>query len=200
MMGKDGFYSIVDFRGDVIKLFQKHGWRFHAEVTVWKDPQLAAVRTKAIQLLHSQTKRDSTVSRPGLADYVLFFRKPGDNVEPVNYDGQGIPFELWTEYASPVWMDIDPSDTLQFRGGKDKDDVKHITPTQLEIWKRSIILYSNPGDIVFTPFMGIGSEVYQAVKLNRFGLGFELKESYYSQAKNNMKLAIEDKKQKELFD
>lgn len=199
LMGKDGFYSIVDFRGDVIRLFQKHGWRFHAEVTVWKDPQLAAVRTKAIQLLHSQTKRDSTVSRPGLADYLVFFRKPGENLEPVNYEGNGIPFELWTQYASPVWEDINPSDTLQYRSGKGEDDVKHITPTQLEVWKRAITLYSNPGDTVFTPFMGIGTEVWQAVKMNRKGVGFELKASYYDQAKQNLASVVQEKKQGELF-
>lgn len=199
LMGKDGFYSIIDFRGDVIRLFQKHGWIHHAEVTIWKDPQLAAVRTKCIQLLHSQTKRDSCVSRPGLADYLVVFRKPGGNAEPVNYEGNGLPFEVWTEYASPVWMDINPSDTLQFRGGRDDDDVKHITPTQLEVWKRAIALWSNPGDTVFTPFMGIGSEVYQSVIMNRRAIGFELKESYFDQAKKNMIEAIKLKSQGELF-
>jgi len=200
LMGKDGFYSIIDFRGDVIRLFEKHGWRQHAEVTIWKDPQLAAVRTKCVQLLHSQTKRDSCVSRPGLADYLVVFRKPGDNTEPVNYDGNGIPFELWTEYASPVWMDINPSDTLQYRSGKCEDDVKHITPTQLEVWKRAITLWSNPGDLVFTPFMGIGSEVYQSVIMGRKGLGLELKESYFNQSKKNLAEAMELKKQFNLFE
>lgn len=199
LMGKEGFYSIIDFRGDVIRLFEKHGFRLHAEVTIWKDPQLAAVRTKCVQLLHGQTKRDSCVSRPGLADYLLAFRKPGENAEPVNYEGNGLPFELWTEYASPVWMDINPSDTLQYRSGKGEDDIKHITPTQLEVWKRAITLWSNPGDTVFTPFMGIGSEVFQAVTMNRKGIGVELKESYFAQAKANLRDALEMKKQEELF-
>jgi hypothetical protein len=200
LMGKDGFYSIVDFRGDVIRLFQSKGWNFHAETTVWKDPQLAAVRTKCVQLLHGQTKRDSCVSRPGLADYVLAFRKPGENAIPVNHDGNGVPFHLWCEYASPVWMDINASDTLQYMSGKGEDDVRHITPTQLEIWKRAITLWSNPGEIVFTPFMGIGSEVYQSILLKRKAIGFELKESYFDQAKSNLKIAMEELSQIELFD
>lgn len=199
MMGRDGFYSIVDFRGDVIRLFQSFGWRFHAEATIWKDPELAAVRTKCHQLLHKSTKSDATIVRPGLADYLVCFRKPGENAVPVNFDGKGIPFELWCEYASPVWMDINASDTLQYRGGRDDDDVKHITPTQLEVWKRALTLWSNPGDVVFTPFMGIGSEVWQAVKMGRRGLGFELKESYFSQAKKNLSELMMDKTQGELF-
>lgn len=198
-MGKDGFYSIIDLRGDVIKLFQKHGWNFHAEVTIWKDPQLAAVRTKNIQLLHHQTQKDSTVSRPGLADYLICFRKPGINPEPVNYDRNGIPFELWTEYASPVWPDINPSDTLQYRSGKNENDVKHITPTQKEVWTRAITLWSNKNDIVYTPFMGIGTEVYEAVRLGRYGIGHELKESYFSQAKENLHPLLIELTQNDLF-
>lgn len=199
LMGKDGFYSIIDFRGDVIRLFQKHGWHFHAEVTIWKDPELAAVRTKCTQLLHRQTKKDSTVSRPGLADYLVCFRKPGENKEPVNHDGDGIPFDLWTEYASPVWMDINASDTLQYMRGKDENDVKHITPTQREVWKRALLLWTNKGDTVYTPFMGIGTEVFESVLLQRYAIGHELKESYFNQSKDNLKEAIALRSQDELF-
>lgn len=200
MKGDKGFFSIMDFRGDVIRLFEKNGWIFHAETTIWKDPEMAAIRTKATQLMHGTTKRDATDVRPGLADYLLCFRKHGINEKPVNFLGKGLDFDLWCNYASPVWMDINASDTLQYLGGRDDDDVKHITPTQLEVWKRCLTLWSNPGDTVFTPFMGIGSEVWQAVKMGRKGIGFELKESYFDQAKKNLEIILADKKQMELFE
>jgi DNA modification methylase len=199
MKGTDGFFSIIDFRGDVIRLFQSEGWIFHAETTIWKDPEMAAIRTKATQLMHGTTKRDATDVRPGLADYLVCFRKPGENLDAVNYGGDGLPFDLWCQYASPVWMDVNASDTLQFMSGKDDDDVKHITPTQLEVWKRCLALWSNPGDTVLTPFMGIGSEVWQAVKMGRKAIGIELKKSYFDQAVRNLQEVLDEKKQGALF-
>jgi DNA modification methylase len=184
-IGKDGYLSIIDFRGDIIRLFQKHGWIFHAEVTIWKDPELAAVRTKNHQLLHKSTKRDSTIVRPGLADYLVVMRKAGKNEIPVNHDGNGIPFEKWCKIASPVWMDIRESDTLQYMSGRDEKDERHITPTQLPVIENFMTLYTNPNDTIYTPFLGIGTEIHQAVKMGRKGIGFELKQSYFDVAVKN---------------
>lgn len=199
-IAKDGYYSIVDFRGEIIRLFQKYGWLFHAEVTIWKSPELAAIRTKNHQLLHKSTKKDSTICRPGLADYLVIMRKPGINQDPVNHNGTGIPFEEWVKIASPVWMDVSESDTLGKIAGRDMGDERHITPTQLKVIKNFLILYSNKGDTVFTPFMGIGSEVYQAVKMGRKGIGIELKKSYYNCAKNNLQTLMEQKSQINIMD
>lgn len=198
-IAKDGYYSIIDFRGEIIRLFQKYNFIFHGEVTIWKSPELAAIRTKNHQLLHKSTKKDSAISRPGLADYLVIMRKPGINKEPINHNGDGIPFESWCKIASPVWMDISESDTLQFRTGRESDDERHITPTQLKVLENYLTLYTNKGDTIFTPFMGIGSEVYQAVKMNRKGIGFELKESYFNLAIRNLELAMKEKSQLTLF-
>lgn len=196
---KDGYLSIIDFRGDIIRLFQKNGWIFHAEVSIWKDPELAAIRTKNIQLLHKQTKKDSCVSRMGLADYILSFRKPGDNPVPVNNNGNGMDFELWTKIASPIWLDIEAGDVLSgWRLGRNDKDERHITPTQLTIMKRLYLLYTNEGDTVFSPFSGIGSEGYQAILMNRDFIGIELKNEYYEQSKKSLVAATEKKKQNEL--
>jgi DNA modification methylase len=155
-------------------------------------------RTKALGLLHKQVKKDSTMSRVGIPDYVLVFRKDGERIDPVT--NNGIPVDLWQKYASPVWMDIDYGDTLNgFRNARDERDEKHICPLQLPTIERLIHLYTNKGDTVFTPFMGIGSEVYQAVKMNRKGRGFELKESYFDLAKKNCKDVLELKKQTQLL-
>jgi DNA modification methylase len=198
-IGRDGYLSIIDFRGDIIRLFQKHGFIFHAEVTIWKDPELAAVRTKNHQLLHKSTKRDSTIVRPGLADYLVVMRKAGKNEVPVNHDGNGIPFEKWCKIASPVWMDIRESDTIQYMSGRDEKDERHITPTQLPVIENFMTLYTNPKDTIFTPFLGIGTEVYQAVKMGRKGIGFELKQSYFDVAVKNCSAAAESLNQTSLF-
>jgi DNA modification methylase len=199
-IAKDGYFSIIDFRGEIIRLFQKHGFHFHAEVTIWKNPELAAIRTKNHQLMHGSTKRDSAIVRPGLADYLIVMRKPGINKEPINNEGNGIPFEKWCKIASPVWMDINESDTLQgWRSARENDDERHITPTQLEVIENYLHMYSNPNDTIFTPFMGIGSEVYQAIKMGRKGIGFELKESYYDLAKKNVRSVVMEKSQLSLF-
>ena len=182
---KDGFIGITDFRGELIKLFQDCGFIYHSEVCIWKDPVIAMQRTKALGLLHKQIKKDSTMCRQGIPDYLVTMRKPGDNPERVEHTNETFPVQIWQNYASPVWMDINPSDTLQRTSARDEKDEKHICPLQLDVIRRGINLWTNENDIVFTPFMGIGSEVYQALKMNRRGIGIELKESYYQQAVKN---------------
>lgn len=192
--GKHGFIGLRDFSGLLLKAFEEAGFIYASRVTIWKDPVIEMQRTKALGLLHKQVKKDSTMSRVGIPDYVMIFRKDGDRTNPVT--SLDIPVDLWQKYASPVWMDIDYGNTLNgFRNGREDNDEKHICPLQLDTIERLIHLYSNKGDTVFTPFMGIGSEVYQAVKMGRKGVGFELKESYYSIAKGNVQSAVTAKNQ-----
>lgn len=182
-IGKDGFLSIVDFRGELIRLFQEHGFIFHAEKMIRKNPQLAAVRTKNVQLMHGQTKRDSSINRPGLADYVITFRKPGKNEIPIKND---IDFDLWCKLAEPVWMDINESDVISnFRKARGSKDEKHMTPTQLSVIRNCYLLWSNVGDICFSPFGGVGSEGCQAIKMDRKSINIELKKSYFNMNVNN---------------
>ena len=192
--GKEGFIGLRDFSGMILKAFEESGFVYASRVTIWKDPVVEMQRTKALGLLHKQIKKDSTMSRVGIPDYVLIFRKDGDRTDPVT--NTDLPVDLWQKYASPVWMDIDYGNTLQgYRNGRDEKDEKHICPLQLETIERLIHLYTNKGDTVLTPFMGIGSEVFQAVKMERKGIGFELKESYFNLAKKNMASLVETKKQ-----
>lgn len=192
--GKEGFIGLRDFSGMILKAFEEAGFIYHSRVTIWKDPVVEMQRTKALGLLHKQVKKDSTMSRVGIPDYVMIFRKDGERVNPVT--NTGIPVDLWQKYASPVWMDIDYGNTLQgYRNGREDNDEKHICPLQLDTIERLIHLYSNKGDTVFTPFMGIGSEVFQAVKMDRYGIGFELKESYFDLAKSNLAACISSKRQ-----
>ena len=219
---RHGNIGMRDFRGETIRAYEDAGWIFHSEVCIWKDPVVAQQRTKSIRLLHKQIIKDSTISGQGLADYIVTFRKPGENPEPVDghfdqFCGTGLdisreaydrhasqsraegrepwPFEMWVSvrvwqrYASPVWMDIDQTRTLQYRGGRDEKDEQHISPLQLDVIERCLELWSNPGDVVLTPFLGIGSEVYCAVRLGRRGIGFELKPSYFRQSVKNIAAA-----------
>lgn len=196
--GKEGYIGLRDFSGMLISLFESVGFVYHSRVTIWKDPVVEMQRTKALGLLHKQVKKDSTMSRVGIPDYVLVFRKDGERNNPVK--NENLPVNLWQKYASPVWHDIDYGDTLQgFRNARDERDEKHIAPLQLQTIERLIHLYSNEGDTVLTPFLGIGSEVYQAVKMKRKGIGFELKESYFQQAKSNIAHAINSLNQASLF-
>ena len=224
---RHGRIGMRDFRGEIIRSYEDAGWIFHSEVCIWKDPVVAQQRTKSLRLLHKQIMKDSCMSGQGLADYVVTFRKPGENSEVVDgkfeqyigadptgdesargsggidisreaYDRHASqtenpwPFEtwvsvrVWQRYASPVWMDINQTRTLQFRGGRDVEDEVHISPLQLDVIERCIDLWSNPGDTVLTPFLGIGSEVWGAVEMGRRGIGFELKPSYFAQAVKNM--------------
>jgi hypothetical protein len=196
--GKEGFIGLRDFSGMIINAFSDVGFVYASRVTIWKDPVIEMQRTKALGLLHKQVKKDSTMSRVGIPDYVLIFRKDGERNDPVT--NTDIPVDLWQKYASPVWVDIDYGNTLQgFRNGRETNDEKHICPLQLDTIERLIHLYTNAGDTVFTPFLGIGSEVYQAVKMNRKGIGFELKESYFNLAVANCNAAVTEKKQLSLF-
>lgn len=185
---RHGFIGIRDFRGEIIRAYEDAGFIFHSEVVVWKDPVTAMQRTKALGLLHKQIRKDSCMSRQGIPDFVVTFRKPGDNPERVTH-GDDLPVSLWQRYASPVWMDINPSDTLQYRSARENEDEKHICPLQLEVIRRCLHLWSNAGDVVFSPFAGIGSEGYVALEMGRRYIGVELKPSYFRQAVANCKAA-----------
>jgi superfamily II DNA or RNA helicase len=187
-----GYIGIRDFRGDLIRLFESKGFIFHSEVVIWKDPVTAMQRTKALGLLHKQIKKDSCMSRQGIPDYLVTMRKPGDNTERVGHTAEDFPVELWQQYASPVWMDINPSETLQFRSAREHNDERHICPLQLEVIRRALKLWTNPGDTVFSPFAGIGSEGYCALQDGRKFIGAELKRSYWQQACRNLERARMD--------
>jgi len=181
--GKEGYIGLRDFSGMILESFLNNNFIYHSRVTIWKNPATEMQRTKALGLLHKQIKKDSSMSRVGIPDYLLVFRKEGENKNPIKCD---ISVDTWQEYASPVWMDIDYSNTLNKLPARDNKDEKHICPLQLDTIERSIKLWSNPNDIVFTPFMGIGSEIYQAIKMGRNGIGIELKESYFDLALKNI--------------
>ena len=212
---RDGFIGMTDFPGDCIRAFEAVGWLQHSRVTIWKDPVTAMQRTKALGLLHKTIRKDSSMSRQGFADYLITMRKPGDNPEPITH-GDDLSVALWQRYASPVWVtldgtdpdgfatckqDIDPGDTLQFRSAREHDDERHICPLQLEVIRRAVHLWSNPGDTVLSPFAGIGSEGYVSLQMGRRFVGAELKRSYYEQAVRNLAAAVHvDDRQPSLFD
>lgn len=222
-----GFIGIRDFRGDLIRAFQAEGFIYHSEVCIWKDPVVAMQRTKALGLLHKTIKKDSSMSRQGIADYLIVMRKPGENETPIageleyyvgddpapgfnaaeRLDGSVIwtvagsgatNIDTWQRYASPVWMDINQTRTLQYQNARATDDERHIAPLQLDVIERAMQLWSAPDDVVFSPFMGIGSEGYVALQMGRKFIGVELKESYFALAKRNLDEA-ENVKQEELF-
>lgn len=204
---RDGYIGIKDFRGDLIRLFQKVGFIYHAETCIWKNPVTAMQRTKALGLLHKQIKKDSCLSRMGIPDYVVFMRKGGENPERVTHTNDDFPVDLWQDYASPiwdelnspVWWDINQSNTLN-RVFSDEESERHICPLQLDVIDRCLRMYSNEGDVIFTPFMGIGSEVYESVKMNRKAIGIELKREYYLQAVSNMQALDNDRNQMTIED
>ena len=219
---RDGYTGIKDFRGDLIRAFQKHGFIYHSEVVIWKDPLIAATRTHAQGLAHKQIVKDSAMCRQGIPDYLVTMRKPGKNPEPVTHPHGferwiGPPDEepkapkkadpavnkyshyVWQNYASPVWFDIDPSDTLQRTSARGEDDSRHICPLQLTVIRRAVELWSNPGDIVLSPYAGIGSEGYVSIQEGRRFVGAELKDTYYRQAVANLSRAIQDRPQPSLF-
>lgn len=197
-----GYMGMTDFRGEVIRAFQQAGWIFNGEVTVWKDPQAQSIRTRSHALAFATKNRDSSTTRPALADYLLLFRKPGDNQIPIKND---VTNDEWIEWASPIWTDhheggwltneghicpvwygIRETDTLNTKVAKDNDDERHICPLQLGFIERCVRLWSNPGELVLTPFAGIGSELYVSVKLGRRAIGIELKPSYWRTAVDNL--------------
>lgn len=195
----DGFIGLTDFRGKLIRSMQDAGWIFHSEVVIWKDPVVAMQRTKALGLLWKQLKKDSAMSRQGIPDYLVTMRKPGVNTEPVSHTPDDFPVALWQRYASPVWMDINQSDTLQHRSVREDKDERHICPLQLEVIERALKLWSNPGDVVLSPFAGIASEGYVSIMNGRRFVGVELKPSYYRQAVANLRAASKGETQKNLF-
>jgi hypothetical protein len=203
---RDGAIGLKDFRGDLIRMFVAAGWIFHSEVVIWKDPVTAMQRTKALGLLHKQILKDSCMSRQGIPDYLVTMRKPGVNDEPVAggfdcYAGDDPAYarlpddptrrsiDIWQRYASPVWMDINPSNTLQKESAREDKDERHICPLQLDVIHRALDLWTNEGDTVLSPFAGIGSEGFQALKMGRRFIGAELKGSYYRQAAANLNAA-----------
>jgi superfamily II DNA or RNA helicase len=187
---RDGFFiGIRDFRGELVRMFVKAGWIFHSEVCIWKDPVTAMQRTKAIGLLYKQLRKDSALSRQGIPDYLVTMRKPGANAEPITKTYESFPVAVWQRYASPVWFDINPSRTLQSM--REEKDERHICPLQLEVIDRALELWTNPDDLVLSPFAGIGSEGYESLKMGRRFVGIELKEAYFNQAVKNLKRACQ---------
>ena len=186
---RDGFIGLKDFRGDLIRAFQAKGFIFHAETVIWKDPVTQMQRTKALGLLHKSVRENASMCRQGIPDYLVTMRTPGDVVERVKHTAEDYPVGHWQKVASPVWMDIDPSDTLQYASAREHDDERHICPLQLEVIRRGVELWTNPGDIVLSPFAGIGSEGYVSLQMGRKFVGAELKASYYQQAARNLERA-----------
>jgi DNA modification methylase len=182
---RDGVIGLKDFPGDLLRAFQRHGFIFHAKVTIWKDPVTAMQRTKALGLLHKSVRENAAMCRMGIPDYLITVRAPGEQQDRVTH-GAEFPVDLWQKVASPVWMDINPSDTLQYRSAREHDDERHICPLQLDVIRRGVMLWTNPGDIVLSPFMGIGSEGHVALELGRKFIGVELKDSYFKQSAANL--------------
>lgn len=202
-----GYIGLQDFRGEIIRMFQDAGFIYHSEVCIWKDPVTAMQRTKALGLLHKQIKKDSAMSRQGIPDYLVCFRKPGENPEPVTHTNESFPVQMWQRYASPVWamvnddygdgiynlsQDINPSDTLQKQSAREDKDERHICPLQLEVIRRGIMLWSNPGDVVYDPFGGIGSTGHEALIMDRRTVMSELKRSYFKQNVLNCEKALRE--------
>jgi DNA modification methylase len=179
---KDGFIGLHDFGGDLVRAHQAAGWVYHARCTIWKDPVIEMQRTKALGLLYKQLKKDSSRSRVGMPDYMLFFRKDEPNPDPITHDPDDLPVSMWQELASPVWMQVNQTKVLNGRQARGDHDERHICPLQLDVIERCLTLYSNPGDLVLDPFNGIGSSGYQAVKMGRRYIGVELKPEYAKQA------------------
>ena len=190
MKERDGVIGLKDFPSIIRQVFEDCGFIHHSKVTIWKNPVTEMQRTKALGLLHKQIRKDSTMNRQGIPDYIVTMRKPGDNPERVEHTHETFPVDVWQNYASPVWMDIRQSDTLQKKSSRDDKDERHICPLQLEVIQRCIELWTNPNDIVFDPFGGIGSTAYVALTLGRRTISSELKESYFKQMKGNVEEAL----------
>ena len=205
MKGKDGYIGLKDFSGMLIQSFQKEGFIYHDRITIWKSPVVEMTRTKSIGLLHKTIKKDSSMSRTGIPDYILVFRNAGDNLVPITHQDTDekqenyLPVNLWQKYAEPIWYDINYSDTLQYTSARDEKDEKHICPLQLETIRRCLHLWSNEGETVLSPFGGIGSEGHESLRLKRNFIGIELKPSYYNQMQRNLQRMIYDLNQTTLF-
>ena len=179
---RDGAVGIKDFSGDIIRIHQEAGWIMHGRRTIWKCPVVEMTRTKHVGLLYKQLQKDSSKSRGGMPDYLITFIKPGDNAEPIGHTPTDFPLDQWQEWASPVWMTIQQSNVLNVKMAKESNDERHLCPLQLDVIERGVVMWSNPGDIVLSPFTGIGSEGVTSLRLGRKFIGTELKESYWRQA------------------
>lgn len=179
---KDGAVGIKDFSGQIIRAHEEAGWIYHGRRTIWKCPVVKMTRTKHVGLLYKQLQKDSSKSRGGMPDYLMTFIKPGENADPINHTPHDFPLEQWQEWASPVWMTVNQSNVLNVKAAKDSNDERHLCPLQLDVIERALVMWSNPDDVVLSPFMGIGSEGVTSLKLGRKFIGIELKESYWKQA------------------
>lgn len=184
---KDGAVGIKDFSGDIIRIHQEAGWILHSRRTIWKCPVVEMTRTKHVGLLYKQLRSDSAKSRGGMPDYLLTFVKPGENLEPITHEASEFPVEQWQEWASPVWMTVNQTNVLNVKAARSEKDEKHLCPLQLDVIDRALVLWSNPGDRVLSPFMGIGSEGYCSLKAGRKFIGVELKAEYFRQACENLR-------------
>lgn len=184
---KDGAVGIKDFSGDIIRIHQDAGWIFHSRRTIWKCPVVEMTRTKHVGLLYKQLQKDSSKSRGGMPDYLLTFIKPGDNAVPINHTPQSFPLDQWQEWASPVWTTVNQTNVLNVKAARSPEDERHLCPLQLDVIDRALVMWSNPGDVVFSPFTGIGSEGYCSLRAGRRFIGTELKESYFRQAAEYLK-------------
>lgn len=201
MKGKDGYMGLRDFPGAVIQAYEAEGWVFWGWALVGKNPQAQAIRTKSHALLFKTLSNDSTNSRPAVLDRILFFKKPGENAVPVTPVESGeIDNETWIDWAGGIWTGIRETETLQYSTARDTNDEKHICPLQLDTIERCIKMYSNAGETVLTPFMGIGSEAYMALKLGRKAIGIELKDTYYQVAVRNLYNVESENRMPSLFD
>ena len=191
MKSRDGVIGLKDFPAILREVFEECGFIYHSKITIWKNPVTEMQRTKALGLLHKQIRKDSSMSRQGIPDYIVTMRKPGDNPELISHTHESFPVDVWQQYASPVWMDIRQSDTLQKKSARAEKDEKHICPLQLSVIQRCIELWTNPNDIVYDPFGGIGSTSYVALIRGRRTISCELKESYYNQMQGNIEMALQ---------
>lgn len=201
---RDGAAGLKDFPGMIIRAHEEAGWTYHSRVTIWKDPVIEMQRTKSHGLLYKNLRERGEVVRQGMADYLIVFRKwegveNTESTKPVLHTREGFPLGTWQRYASPVWFDINQTRVLNYQIARDNQDEKHICPLQLDVIERSIELWTNPGDVVFSPFAGIGSEPFCAVKMGRKGLGIELKKSYFDIAVANLQEAERQAAQVDLF-
>lgn len=184
-----GVVGLYDFPSDIREVHEAEGWTFHSRITVWKDPVVEMQRTKALGLLYKQIQTDSTRNRQGMADYVMVFRKtPTDESlsDKVGQDKKLFPVDMWQQWASPVWMDIQQTNVLNGKLAREDKDERHLCPLQLDLIERCIRLWSNPGDVILSPFMGIGSEGFMALKAGRKFVGSELKPQYFKHAVNHL--------------
>lgn len=191
MKSRDGVIGLKDFPAILREVFEQCGFIYHSKITIWKNPVTEMQRTKALGLLHKQIRKDSSMSRQGIPDYIVTMRKPGNNPELISHTHDNFPVDVWQQYASPVWMDIRQSDTLQKKSARTEKDEKHICPLQLSVIQRCIELWTNPNDIVYDPFGGIGSTSYVALIKGRRTISCELKESYFNQMCGNVEMALQ---------